>query len=163
MCRSNTTDGTFDPGGILSRAQLAQILYNMAGKPGINGGGSFMDVAPDSWYADAVMWAAAQGIAGGYGNGKFGPNDHITREQLAVMLWRYSREPAAAGKELPFSDANRASGWALDALRWAAENGILNGKGNGMLDPRGLTSRAETAQMLKNLAENSEENPAENK
>lgn len=104
-----------------------------------------------SWYADAVTWAAAQGIVGGYGNGRFGPNDSITREQLAVMLWRYNKEPAATDKELHFSDADRASSWALDALRWAAENGILNGKGNGILDPAGLTSRAEAAQMFENL------------
>ena len=144
-------NGTFNPNGNLSRAQLAQILYNMEGKPSINGGSSFVDVAPDSWYADAVTWAAAQGIVGGYGNGRFGPNDNITREQLAVMLWRYNMEPAATDKELHFSDAAQASGWALEALRWATENGILNGKGNGILDPAGLTSRAEAAQMFENL------------
>jgi len=144
-------NGTFNPNGNLSRAMLAQILYNKAGRPSVNGGSSFMDVVPDSWYGDAVMWAAAQGIVGGYGNGKFGPNDHITREQLAVMLWRYSKEPAATDKELHFSDANRASSWALEALRWAAENGILSGKGDGILDPGGLASRAETAQIFHNL------------
>ena len=103
-----------------------------------------------------TTWAAAQGIVGGYGNGKFGPNDSITREQLAVMLWRYNREPAATDKELHFSDANRASSWALEALRWAAGNGVLNGKGNGTLDPTGTASRAETAQMLHNLSEKQE-------
>ena len=67
------------------------------------------------------------------------------------MLWRYNMEPAATDKELHFSDAAQASGWALEALRWATENGILNGKGNGILDPAGLTSRAEAAQMFENL------------
>jgi len=146
-------DGTFRPNGSLSRAQLAQILYNRAGRPGVTAGGGFADVPPDSWYADAVAWAAAQGIAGGYSNGTFGPNVPITREQFAVMLWRYHQQPAAAGRELPFSDANQAGSWALDALRWAVENGILNGRGDGILDPTGLTSRAEAAQMLKNCAD----------
>ncbi len=144
-------DGTFRPDSPLTRGQLAQILYNMEGRPSVNGGSSFLDVAPDSWYADAVTWAAAQGIVGGYGNGRFGPRDNITREQLAVMLWRYAKEPAATDKELHFSDAAQAGSWALDALRWAGENGILNGKGSGILDPKGLTSRAEAAQMFNNL------------
>ena len=151
-------DGMFHPNGTLSRAQLAQILYNREGRPAVAGGSGFTDVAPDSWYANAVIWAAAQGIVGGYGNGEFGPDDSVTREQLAVMLWRYSKRPAAAGGELHFSDAHQANSWALEALRWAAENGVLNGKGNGVLDPGGLTSRAETAQMLQNSFGSGEEN-----
>ena len=87
----------------------------------------------------------------GYGNGMFGPNDNITREQLAVMLWRYAGSPAATNKELHFNDADEASGYALEALRWAVENGVMSGKGGGSLDPKGLATRAEAAQMLKNL------------
>ena len=147
-------NGTFNPNGNLSRAQLAQILYNMEGRPRVKAGSGFVDVAPDSWYAGAVTWAAAQGIVGGYGNGRFGPNDSITREQLAVMLWRYNKEPAATDRELHFSDADRARGYALEALRWAAENGVISGKGGGVLDPSGTATRAETAQMLKNFLEN---------
>ena len=67
------------------------------------------------------------------------------------MLWRYAGSPAATDKELHFTDADKASGYTLDALRWAVENGVINGKGGGILDPKGLATRAQTAQMLKNL------------
>ena len=80
----------------------------------------FGDIAAGAWYTEAVRWAVSQGIAGGYGNGLFGPNDNITREQFAVMLWRYAGSPAAADKGLHFTDADKASGYALEALRWAA-------------------------------------------
>ena len=141
-------DGTFRPGGLLTRGQLAQILYNQAGRPPVDGGGSFSDVPSGVWYASAVRWMAAQGIAGGYGDGRFGPDDSITREQLAVMLWRYFGSPAATAQTLQFSDAAQASGWAVDALLWASEKGVLKGKGGNVLDPKGLTTRAEAAQML---------------
>ena len=90
----------------------------------------------------------------GYGNGRFGPNDNITREQLAVMLWRYAGSPAAASGGLPFTDGDRAGGYALEALRWAVENGIMGGYGDGRLAPRGLATRAQAAQMLMNFLEN---------
>jgi len=141
-------NGTFGPNDNLSRAQLAQILYNQAGQPAATGASPFTDAASGAWYTDAITWAAAQGVVGGYGNGLFGPDDDITREQLAVMLWRHAGSPAATEKELHFSDAGQAHGYALDALRWAVENGILTGYGDGRLDPRGLAARAEAAQML---------------
>ena len=94
--------------------------------------------------------AAANGIVGGYGDGRFGPNDNITREQLAVMLWRYAGSSAATDKELHFTDTDQASGYALEAIRWAAENGVLNGYGDGRLGPQGHATRAQVAQMLKN-------------
>ena len=144
---------SFGPNGNLSRAQLAQILYNKEGKPPISGSSIFTDVAASAWYSDAVIWAAANNIVGGYGNGQFGPDDNITREQLAVMLWRYSGSPAATSKELRFNDADQISGYAVDALRWAVENGIVNGYGNGRLGPKGLATRAQVAQMLKNYLE----------
>ena len=147
------SNGTFGPDNYLSRAMLAQILYNREGAPAVTGGGAFTDAAPGQWYTSAVAWAAANGIVGGYGDGRFGPNDNITREQLAVMLWRYAGSPAATGEELAFSDVDRISGYALDAMRWAVENGILNGYGDGLLGPQGLATRAQVAQMLKNYME----------
>ncbi len=144
-------NGLFGPNDTLTRAQFAQILYNKEGRPAVTGGGIFTDVAPSAWCAPAITWAAERGIVGGYGNGMFGPNDNITREQLAVMLWRYAGSPAATDKELHFNDAGKASGYALDALRWAVENGVMSGKGGGILDPKGLATRAQTAQMLKNF------------
>lgn len=132
---------------------LAVVLHNLENNPAQALTGAFADVDNSQWYAEGVAWAEAQGIIGGYGNGRFGPNDNITREQLAVMLWRYSGSPAATDRELHFADAHRASDWALDALRWATENGIINGKGGGILDPTGQATRAEAAQMLKNFME----------
>ena len=146
------SDGRFGANDTLSRAQLAQILFNKEGRPAVSGGG-FNDVDSGAWYADAVTWAAENGIVGGYGNGTFGPNDPITREQLAVMLWRYSGSPAATDKELHFNDTDEISGFALDAMRWAVENGILNGYGDGRLGPQGQATRAQVAQMLKNFFE----------
>ena len=102
----------------------------------------------------AAGWDGA-GIVSGYGDGTFGPNDPITREQLAVMLWRYSGSPAAT-KELYFNDTDEISGFALEALRWAVENGILNGDG-GRLAPQNQATRAQAAQMLKSFIKHQEE------
>ena len=151
------SDGRFGADDTLSRAQLAQILFNREGRPGSDYLLDFSDVAGGAWYAEAVRWAAGQGIVGGYGNGTFRPNDPITREQLAVMLWRYSGSPAAASKELHFSDEAEIVGYAQEAMRWAVENGILNGYGDGRLGPKGQATRAQVAQMLKNFIENQEE------
>lgn len=143
----------FAPKTNLTRAQLTQILYNKEGKPFVNGASVFTDVTADSWYAPAIAWAVAKNIVGGYGNGLFGPNDNITREQLAVMLWRYAGEPTA-NSDLAFSDANQISDFAQAAICWGVENKILNGKGNNILDPKGFATRAEVAQMLKNYLDN---------
>ena len=144
-------NGLFGPNDNLSRAQFAQILFNKEGRPVVNYLLQYGDVAEGAWYTEAIRWATSQGVVGGYGNGTFGPNDNITREQLAVMLWRYAGSPAATDKELHFTDADKASGYALEALRWAVENGILNGYGDGRLGPQGLATRAQVAQMLMNF------------
>ena len=144
----------FGPNNNLTRAQFAQILFNKEGRPVVNYLLQYSDVAEGAWYTEAIRWATSRGIIGGYGNGNFGPNDNITREQLAVMLWRYAGSPAATDKELHFTDADKASGYALEALRWAVENGILNGYGDGRLGPQGLATRAQVAQMLKNFLNN---------
>lgn len=150
--------GLFGPNNSLTRAQLAQILYNRAGRPAVTGGSKFTDVASGQWYTDAIIWASQNGIVSGYGGEIFGPDDNITREQLAVMLWRCANSPAAANKELDFSDADETSSYALDAIRWAVANGIINGDGSGSLDPRGQATRAQAAQMLKKFIEVQEDN-----
>ena len=147
-------NGTFGPNNNLTRAQFAQILFNQEGRPVVNYLLQYGDVAEGAWYTEAIRWATSQGIVGGYGNGMFGPNDNITREQLAVMLWRYAGSPAATDKELHFTDADQASGFALEALRWAVENGIISGYGNGQLAPQGLATRGQVAQMLMNFLKN---------
>ena len=144
-------NGLFGPDNPLTRAQFVQILYNKEGRPAVTGGQSFTDVAPGGWCADAVAWAAERGIAGGYGDGRFRPDAPVTREQLAVMLWRYAGSPAAAERELPFRDADQAGGYAREALCWAVESGVMSGKSGGVLDPGGLATRAQAAQMLMNF------------
>lgn len=142
----------FAPNSSLSRAQLAQILYNREGRPAAENA-PFADVSNEAWYNNAVAWAAEKGIVSGYGDGLFGPGDSITREQLAVILWRYAGSPTAASKELCYNDADAASGYALGSLCWATENGIISGYSNGQLDPKGEATRAQAAQMLKKFIE----------
>lgn len=145
-------NGLFAPDANLSRAMLAQILYNKEGRPIITTASSFSDVGT-AWYANAVTWAATKELVGGYGNGLFGPEDDITREQFAVILYRYAGSPVPPNLLLDFTDAYKVSDWAQDAIRWAVDQGILNGKGNGILDPTGKATRAESAQMLRNYLE----------
>lgn len=140
----------FSPDLPMSRGMLAAVLHNLEGNPVQAFNAAFDDVDDAAWYAEGITWAAAAGVVAGYGDGQFGPNDNITREQLAVMLWRYAGKPVAASNALNFTDAGEASGYALDALRWAAERGIINGYGNGQIAPQGLATRAQVAQMLKN-------------
>ena len=151
---NGTSETTFSPSLTMSRAMLATVLYNLEGRPEQELTNEFSDVDSGIWYAAAVSWAAANGIAGGYGDGRFGPNNNVTREQLAVMLWRYAGSPATDVQSLDFADADQVSGYALEALCWAAENGILRGYGDGSLNPRGVATRAQAAQMLKNFIEN---------
>lgn len=149
---SGYANGRFGPNDTLTRAQFAQIIYNKESRPQAEGG-KFSDVTT-GWYADAVNWAAAEGIVAGIGGGKFAPDRPITRQDLAVMLWRYAGKPEPGKNELDFEDSNRVSGYAWKALCWASENGIVSGRGNGVLDPKGNATRAEAAQMaMKYLGE----------
>lgn len=148
----------FGPNDNLSRAQLAQILYNKEGQPAVTGGSGFTDVADGAWYADAVTWAAANGIVAGYGNGPFGPNDPITREQLVVMLWRYAEfkgcDTTQEGMIIrEFSDYGSISGYAMDAMTWAVNTGVISGYEDKTLHPQANATRAQVAQMLKNFLE----------
>ena len=150
---NGTSETTFSPDQSMSRGMLATVLYNLEGSPSQDTAGSFDDVGSDAWYADGVAWAAENGIVDGYGDGQFGPDDSITREQFAVMLWKYAGSPKASGQDLAFTDADQASGYAQEALCWAVENGILSGY-NGQLAPKETATRAQAAQMLKRFMEN---------
>ena len=148
---NGTSETTFEPFLNLTRAMIAQILYNMEGAQG-NGEAAFTDVADSQWYADAVNWAASEGIVSGYGDGTFGPNDPITREQMATILYQYA---AYKGYDLSdtasldaFTDAADVSSWALPYVQWAVGCGIMNGRDNGTLDPAGTATRAEIAVMV---------------
>ena len=116
----------FDPEGVFTRAQLAAVLYRLAGKPGVQGEDPFTDTQPGAWYADAVLWASQNGIVEGYGGGLFGTNDPTTQEQLMAMLWR-SAGSYVLGSEYadPEGAENAADAWAFDAVRWARVDGLL--------------------------------------
>ena len=147
-----TSGTTFAPGMLLNRAMAAQVLYNLA-DGAVTTSAGFPDVATSAWYADTVNWAAAQGYVTGYDNGSFGPEDSLTREQLAVILYRYAGSPEPTGTLDGFVDTASASDYAVDALRWAVGEGLLTGKDGGRLDPAGTASRAELAQILARFAQ----------
>ncbi len=151
---SGTSETTFSPDETMSRAMLATVLYRLEGQPEKEAMSAYSDVSDGAWYADSVAWAVENGIVNGYGDGQFGPNDSVTREQFVVMLWRYVGSPTAGRRDLDFADAEQVSGYAREALCWAVENGVLKGSGKGRLVPGGTATRAEAAQMLKNFMEN---------
>ena len=148
----NGTGGdAFEPAVPMTRSMLAMMLFNLENKPAPSGGNSFSDVVSGSWYADAVSWAVGAGVVHGYDTGLFGPSDVITREQLAMMLWNYTGNPAPAGSLQGFPDAGKVSDYATDAMRWAVENGLVSGTGDHTLNPQGSATRAEVAQLLMNF------------
>ena len=141
--------GIFRPDNKLSRAEMVQILYNWAGKPEVTGSSKFSDVADGAWYAKPVIWAAENGVVNGVGDGKFAPNDPVTREQLAAMLYRYAEKPEASNKLTDFADASKISDYAVDAVKWAVEQDILRGDGSPRkLRPTDHAKRCEVAAML---------------
>ena len=145
-------EAAFSPGMAATRSMIVTILYRLDGSPAVSGSGNFTDVEAGPWSEDAVAWAVSHPIVSGYGNGLFGPNDNITREQLVTLLFRYAQykgyDTPSNGDLGMFADGEEASGWAEEALLWAVGRGILTGKGNGILDPTGTATRAEVAQML---------------
>ena len=156
---SGFSEALFGPNAALSRAQLCQILYNMEGRPAVTGGGSFSDLADGAWYTDAVTWAASQGIVDGYGGGLFGPDDNITREQLASILYRCAQargDDVSVGEDtniLSYSDAADVAGYAVSAMQWACGAGVITGISESALAPRGEATRAQTAAMLMRFCE----------
>lgn len=145
---SGTGNGRFSPEAPMTRAMLATVLYRSEGQPPVVDIGAFSDVR-EGWYAGAVNWAAARGIVNGYGNGRFGVNDNVTRQDLATILWRYAGSPAAASSQ-DFIDETGISGYAASAVDWARANNIVTGKEGNRFDPRGLATRAEVAAVMKN-------------
>ena len=145
-----TSTTTFSPYTTLTRGMVAQILYAMEGRPAAEGS-YFTDVANNAWYADAVNWAASEGIVAGVSESTFAPDTAVTREQLALILFNYVNRPETPSAELTFSDADSASAWSVDALKWAVGSGLISGKDNNMLDPQGTATRAEVAQIIANF------------
>ncbi|BDF70588.1 hypothetical protein CE91St41_21850 [Oscillospiraceae bacterium] len=157
---TGVSEAEFQPGGVVTRATAAAVLYRLEGAPSSPGGGGiFTDVPAGQWYTQAVAWCSGAGLAGGYGDGRFGPGDPVTREQLAAMLYRYAKYKGwdvSAGENsniLSFADAFDVSEWAVPALQWACGAGLMSGKDGGRLDPRGTATRAELAALLMRLLE----------
>lgn len=142
----------FSPDETTSRAMIVTILWRQAGCPLAGSTVSFQDVDPSQWYGSAVRWAAANQIVTGYGDGTFGPEDTITREQMTAILYRYAQYKGysvnATGSLNGYTDANRISNYATAAFRWICGNGIMEGTTTTTLSPAGSTTRAEVATIL---------------
>ena len=158
------SDNLFSPAQKLNRGMTVTILHRLAGTPSAETPNRFSDVEDGSWYEDAVSWASSREIVTGYDEESFGPSDDITREQMAVIFYRYAKDAgmdvtsAGQGVDLisessGYSDGHEVSSYAADAVKWAVGSGLISGRDDGTLDPKGTASRAEAAQILKNFCE----------
>ena len=149
---NGVADDAFDVDGNLTRAQLVTILYRIAGEPESTATNPFADVADGQWYTNAVIWAAENGIVKGVNTTTFAPNDQITREQIATILFRYAKAEKVEGKLADFPDAEKVSDYAADAMAWAVEQGLINGisesDGKTYLAPQETATRAQIAVIL---------------
>ena len=151
-----TSATTIAPKANTTRAMLVSILYRQEGKPAVKAATSFTDVAENMWYADAVAWAAENGIVYGVTEDKFDPNGNLTREQIAAILYRYAgfkgRDTAARADLTAFPDADSVSSYAKDAMSWAVAENILAGSktndGTTYLQPRNTATREQVAQLM---------------
>ena len=154
---SGVSHDSFGPGDSMDRSMLATVLYSLDGKPAAGKSG-FADVADGAWYADAVAWAAEHGIVSGVGGGAFTPGGTITREQLAVMLYRYAQykgyDVSKTADLSGYADQDKLSDWAARAVQWACGSGLMTGRSAAQLAPEGTLTRAEAATMLKAFCEN---------
>ena len=156
---NGTADNTFSPKANTTRGMVVTVLYRLENQPSTSAA-SFTDVASGAYYANAVAWANANGIVSGYGSGKFGPNDKVTREQLAAILYRYAqykKYDVSVGEDtniLSYDDAQSISTYAIPAIQWACGAGVVTGKSGSKLDPKGNATRAEVAAMLMRFCEN---------
>lgn len=148
------SDDQFAPAAPMTRAMLVTVLHRLEDTPAAKADAAFPDVDAAAWYADAVAWASGNGIVTGTGSG-FEPDGQITREQLATILYRYADflglDTSAAGALSQFSDGDKVSAWAEEAMQWAVGSGLLTGKGNGTVDPTGNATRAEVAAILQRM------------
>lgn len=153
---SGTSENTFSPDAQATRGTIALIIKNIDGTSE-KVYWSYLDVPEDAWYADAVAWCSETNIMKGYGGGYFGPDDSITREQLVSILYRYAQYRNFSNLEttgvelLEYNDYASISGYAGGPMQWALKNSIISGKENNMLDPQGIATRAEIAQIIRNF------------
>lgn len=149
---NGASDNAFEPSGTATRGMLAAILWRQAGSPAAESAAAYKDVPAGRYYTDAIRWTTEQGVYTGFGEGVFRPDEEITREQLAAVLYRYAKFKGAdvtkTGDIAGFADAGKVSAWAQEPLKWAVGNGIVNGQGNNTLNPQGMAQRADIAAML---------------
>lgn len=152
-----TTATSFEPDANMTRAMVVTVLYRLEGKPVVTGTKTFSDVEAGQWYTDAVIWASTNKIVGGYGNGIFGTNDSVTREQLAVILFNYAKYKGysvTGTKELSsYADASSVSSWANYAMKWAYAEGLISGTTATTLEPSGTATRAQVSTILMRFVE----------
>lgn len=160
MGSTQTSKLTFEPNTACTRSMIVSILYRLQGSPAVSYEARFPDVPEGQWYTSAVIWTAQNGIVSGYDNGKFGPNDKITREQMAVILKGYSDLKGIDTNKIAdlsdFPDCGKVT-WSKPAMRWAVAEGLISGKASGgqtLLDPQGNASRAEVASILMRYIQN---------
>ena len=153
---SGVSDTSFAPNEPVTRGMLVTVLWRAAGEPSASAS-AFADVPADAWYSKAVAWANVNGIVQGYDASTFAPDDRITREQLAAIFQRYAgfkgMETSGRGDLSQFGDTGALSNWAQEGVSWAVGAGLISGKGDGVLDPQGATTRAEAAVILQRFLE----------
>ena len=152
---AGTSDTTFEPNTELTRAMIVEILYCLEGEPAVEAENPFTDVSSDAWYTKAVLWAASNNIVAGIGNGRFDPNGTATREQAATILYEYARfkgcDVDVYGDLSSFADAGSVSAFARAPMTWAVAEGLISGaviNGRTLLDPQGVTTRAQFAMIM---------------
>ena len=155
---AGTSGTTFSPDLTTTRAMIVTILYRLEDTPIVSGGSDFTDVEIGQWYSDAIAWAAANNIVGGYGKGLFGPDDPITREQLAAILYRYAQyksyDTTASADLSRYTDLGQLSEWAQEAVAWANSEGIISGTSAVTLAPKDSATRAQATAMMMRFCEN---------
>ena len=152
---AGTSDTTFEPNTKLTRAMIVEILYCLEGEPAVEAENPFTDVSGSAWYTKAVLWAASNNIVAGIGNGRFDPNGTATREQAATILYEYARfkgcDVDVYGDLSAFADAGSVSAFARAPMTWAVAEGLISGaviNGQTLLDPQGVTTRAQFAMIM---------------
>lgn len=149
---SGTSATTFSPDMTMSRSMMAMVFYRMAGSPAVSGTDSFTDTEKDSWYSTAVTWAAQQGVISGYGDGRFGPDDPVTREQMVTILHSYAEnckyDVTARNDLSAFTDAGQISSFAVESMQWAVAEGLVTGTSASTLSPLDAVSRGQAATIL---------------
>lgn len=153
---TGTSISAFSPYSLATRGMVTTVLWRMEQNPEPASKNAFKDVRDGSWYCEGISWAKEKNIVNGYGDGNYGPEDSITREQLSSILYRYAQFKGYDVSQRmsldSFRDNKKVSAYAVETMKWAASTGLINGKNNSRLDSRGYVTRAEFAAVLERFA-----------